>query len=190
MPRLRTLLESVLPGGSFEDFEVREDFSGVDRKIMRPDARRVLRDDGTPMVLLTIEDVTEKVQARGQLHRLNWELEDRVRDGQEALDYLFGTEAHCGRDAKVLPQAVLLDLKLPTADGLKVLRRLRADPGTRRLPVVVLTSSREEQDLTEISDLGANSYVPNPADFARFAEAIQPLPMYRLVVNEAPLHGR
>ncbi|HLN28820.1 MAG TPA: response regulator [Gemmataceae bacterium] len=124
------------------------------------------------------------------MHRLNWELEDRVRDGQEALDYLFGTEAHCGRNGKVLPQVVPLDLKVPTADGLEVLRRLRADLGTRRLPFVVLTSSREEQDLIDSSDLGANRYVRKPVDFARFTEAIQPLPMYRLVVNEAPLHGR
>lgn len=103
-----------------------------------------------------------------------------VRDGQEALDYLFGP------DAKVLPQVVLLDLKLPKVDGLEVLRRLRADPRTRRLPVVVLTSSREEQDLIVSYDLGANSYVRKPVDFTSFSEAIHQLQMYWLVLNEPP----
>ena len=109
-----------------------------------------------------------------------------VRDGQEALDYFFGTEANVGKDAKALPQLVLLDLKLPKVDGLEVLRRLRADPRTRRLPVVMLTSSREEEDLLTSYDLGANSYVRKPVDFARFADAIQQLQMYWLVLNESP----
>ena len=109
-----------------------------------------------------------------------------ARDGAEALDYLFGTGAHAGRDSPVLPQLVLLDLKLPKIDGLEVLKRLRADPRTRRLPVVVLTSSREEHDLIESYDLGANSYVRKPVDFARFAEAVQQLQMYWLVLNELP----
>ena len=86
----------------------------------------------------------------------------------------------------MLPQVVLLDLKLPKVDGLEVLQRLRADPRTRRLPVVVLTSSQEEQDLIESYDLGANSYVRKPVDFARFAEAIHQLQMYWLVLNESP----
>jgi two-component system, response regulator len=109
-----------------------------------------------------------------------------VRDGQEALDYFFGTAANGGLDAKALPQVVLLDLKLPKVGGLEVLRRLRADPRTRRLPVVVLTSSKEEQDLLESYDCGANSYVRKPVDFARFAEAIHQLQMYWLVLNESP----
>jgi two-component system response regulator len=109
-----------------------------------------------------------------------------VRDGQEALDYFFGTEAQGGRDAQALPQVVLLDLKLPKVGGLEVLRRLRADPRTRRLPVVVLTSSREEEDMLESYDCGANSYVRKPVDFARFAEAIHQLQMYWLVLNESP----
>jgi two-component system response regulator len=109
-----------------------------------------------------------------------------ARDGAEALDYLLGTGAHAGRDPKVLPQVVLLDLKLPKIDGLEVLKRLRADPRTRRLPVVVLTSSREEQDLIESYDLGANSYVRKPVDFAQFAEAVRQLQIYWLVLNEAP----
>ena len=109
-----------------------------------------------------------------------------VRDGQEALDYFFGTAANSGRDAHVPPQLVLLDLKLPKVSGLEVLRRLRANPRTRRLPVVVLTSSKEEQDLLESYDCGANSYVRKPVDFARFAEAIHQLQMYWLVLNEPP----
>jgi len=107
-----------------------------------------------------------------------------VRDGQEALDYLLGT------DAQVLPQLVLLDLKLPKVSGLEVLRRLRADPRTRRLPVVVLTSSKEEQDLLESYDCGANSYVRKPVDFARFSEAIHQLQLYWLVLNEQPTAGK
>ncbi|WP_020474469.1 response regulator [Zavarzinella formosa] len=110
-----------------------------------------------------------------------------VRDGQEALDYLFGTAAHAGKDAKDLPELVLLDLKLPKVDGLEVLRQVRADPRTRRLPVVILTSSGEEEDLITSYDLGANSYVRKPVEFARFAEAIHQLQMYWLVLNEAPV---
>jgi two-component system, response regulator len=113
-----------------------------------------------------------------------------VRDGQEALDHFFGTPANDGRDAGVMPQLVLLDLKLPKVSGLEVLRRLRADPRTRRLPVVVLTSSKEEQDLLESYDCGANSYVRKPVDFARFAEAIHQLQMYWLVLNEQPSAGK
>jgi two-component system response regulator len=109
-----------------------------------------------------------------------------ARDGAEALDYLLGTGAHAGRDPEALPQVVLLDLKLPKIDGLEVLKRLRADPRTRRLPVVVLTSSREEQDLIESYDLGANSYVRKPVDFTQFAEAVRQLQIYWLVLNEAP----
>lgn len=113
-----------------------------------------------------------------------------VRDGQEALDYFFGTEANAGKDAKELPQLVLLDLKLPKVDGLDVLKRLRADLRTRRLPIVVLTSSREEEDMLTSYDLGANSYVRKPVEFARFADAIQQLQMYWLVLNESPIDPR
>jgi two-component system response regulator len=95
-----------------------------------------------------------------------------------------------GTDAKVLPQVVLLDLKLPKVAGLEVLRRLRADPRTRRLPIVVLTSSREEQDLIESYDLGANSYIRKPVDFPSFAQAIQQLQIYWLVLNEPPVFER
>jgi CheY-like chemotaxis protein len=109
-----------------------------------------------------------------------------VRDGKEALDYLFGEGAYAGRDLSVDPEVVLLDLKLPRVDGLEVLRRLRADERTRRLPVVVLTSSDEETDIVLSYDLGANSYVRKPVDFAQFLEAASHLGLYWLVVNQAP----
>jgi two-component system, response regulator len=113
-----------------------------------------------------------------------------VRDGQEALDYLLGTERNAGKDAKALPELVLLDLKLPKVDGLEVLRQLRAHPRTRRLPIVVLTSSREEEDLIRSYDLGANSYVRKPVEFNSFADAIRQLQMYWLVLNESPTTPR
>lgn len=109
-----------------------------------------------------------------------------VRDGAEALDYLFATGAHAGRDPFELPQVILLDLKLPKVDGLEVLRRLRADPRTHMLPVVVLTSSKEEQDMIRAYSLGVNSYVRKPVDFNQFVEAIGQLGLYWLVLNEAP----
>ena len=111
-----------------------------------------------------------------------------VRDGVEALDYLFVTGTHAGRDPKTNPEVILLDLKLPKIGGLDVLRRLRADERTRRIPVVVLTSSNEERDILSSYDLGANSFVRKPVDFAQFVEAAQQLGMYWLVMNEPPLH--
>lgn len=109
-----------------------------------------------------------------------------VRDGVEALDYLFGTGTYAGRDPLDLPQVTLLDLKLPKVDGLEVLRRIRADPRTRMLPVVILTSSKEEQDLIQAYSSGANSYVRKPVDFNQFVDAIGQLGLYWLVLNEAP----
>ncbi|MEI8173869.1 MAG: response regulator [Deltaproteobacteria bacterium] len=107
-------------------------------------------------------------------------------DGQEALDYLFGTGHYAGRDTAPLLALVLLDLKLPKVDGLEVLKRIRADARTKRLPVVILTSSKEEQDIATGYDLGANSYIRKPVDFSQFAEAIANLGMYWLVLNEPP----
>jgi len=107
-------------------------------------------------------------------------------DGLEALDYLFGTGKYEGRDVTRLPAVLLLDLKLPKVDGLEVLRRVRADVRTKLLPVVILTSSREEQDLVNGYALGANSYVRKPVDFSQFTEAIRQLGLYWLVLNEAP----
>src|SRR5687768_14416173 len=109
-----------------------------------------------------------------------------VRDGAEALDFLFGTGAYADRDTQDMPQIVLLDLKLPKIDGLEVLRRLRADESTRLLPIVILTSSNEEQDLIVGYKNGANSYIRKPVDFKQFAEAIRQLSLYWLVLNEAP----
>ncbi len=109
-----------------------------------------------------------------------------VRDGAEALDYLFGAGKYAGRDTMEMPQVVLLDLKLPKLDGLEVLRRLRADELTRRLPVVVLTSSDEEQDILASYDLGANSYVRKPVGFHQFIDALRQLGLYWLVLNQPP----
>jgi two-component system response regulator len=112
-----------------------------------------------------------------------------ARDGVEALDYLHGTGAHAGRDTRELPQVVLLDLKLPRVDGLEVLRRLRADPRTKLLPVVILTSSTEEEDRLAGYQLGANSYVRKPVDFPHFAEAVGQLGLYWLLLNQPPPSG-
>jgi two-component system response regulator len=109
-----------------------------------------------------------------------------ARDGPEALDFLFGTGAHAGRDTSIQPEVVLLDLKLPRLDGLEVLRRLRADRRTRLLPVVIMTSSKEDRDLTRSYELGANSYIRKPVDFKQFVKAVQDLGLYWLVLNEPP----
>lgn len=109
-----------------------------------------------------------------------------AQDGIEALDYLNGTGAHAGRDLSIMPVVILLDLKLPRVDGLEVLRQVRADERTKLLPVIILTSSREEQDLIRSYSLGANSYIRKPVDFDQFAEAVRELGLYWLVLNEAP----
>jgi two-component system response regulator len=109
-----------------------------------------------------------------------------VRDGAEALDFLFCTNTYADRDPHDVPQLILLDIKLPKVNGLEVLRRIRADKRTRLLPVVILTSSKEEQDLVEGYKSGANSYVRKPIDFNQFAESIRELGLYWLVLNESP----
>jgi len=109
-----------------------------------------------------------------------------VRDGAEALDYLFCLGAYAGRDASLQPAVTLLDLKLPKVEGLEVLKRLRADERTRLLPVVILTSSREEQDLISGYRLGANSYIRKPVDFTKFMEAVRQVGLYWLMMNEPP----
>ena len=109
-----------------------------------------------------------------------------AQDGVEALDFLFCRNTSADRDPQNLPQLILLDLHLPKLDGLEVLRRLRADQRTRRLPVVLLTSSKEEQDVVEGYETGANSYIRKPVDFAQFVESIRQLCTYWLALNEAP----
>jgi two-component system, response regulator len=109
-----------------------------------------------------------------------------ARDGVEALDYLFGAGEYAGRDTGVMPQVILLDLKLPKVDGLEVLRRLRADERTRLLPVVILTSSGEQQDMLDGYGYGANSYVRKPINFEQFVGAVEQLKLYWLRLNEAP----
>ena len=107
-----------------------------------------------------------------------------VRDGAEALDYLFARGAFAGRDVEEIPQVILLDLKLPKIDGLEVLRQIRADARTKLFPVVILTSSTEEQDMLRGYGLGANSYIRKPVDFTQFVEAVRQLGLYWLVLNQ------
>ncbi len=109
-----------------------------------------------------------------------------VRDGAEALDYLFATGAYSNRDTTTMPAVILLDLKLPKIDGLEVLRRIRADERTKLVPVVVLTSSTEKQDIVNGYKFGANSYVRKPVDFTQFIEAVRQLDLYWLLINEPP----
>lgn len=139
-------------------------------------------------VILLVEDNADDEALTKRALKKNNILNQVVvaRDGVEALDYLFGTGAYAGRDLSVMPTIILLDLKLPKVDGLEVLKRLRADPRTRLLPVVVLTSSKEEQDLAQSYTIGVNSYIRKPVDFDQFMEAVKQLGLYWLVLNEAP----
>lgn len=107
-----------------------------------------------------------------------------AHDGEEALDYLFGTGKFTNRDLSKMPQVVLLDLKLPKADGLEVLHQIRSNPLTKLLPVVILTTSKEESDIVKSYQLGANSYIRKPIDFEQFSETIKQLGLYWLVLNE------
>jgi len=109
-----------------------------------------------------------------------------ARDGAEALDFLFGTGKFAGRDVNIKPEVVLLDLMLPKVDGFEVLKRIRGDARTRLLSVVILTSSKEQQDIVHGYNLGANSYVRKPVDFKQFVDAVRQLGLYWLVLNERP----
>ncbi|MCH8989020.1 MAG: response regulator [Chloroflexi bacterium] len=143
-------------------------------------------------VILLVEDNPDDVDLTIRALKRNNIMNEVViaHDGVEALDYLFATGTHTGRDTSVMPQMVLLDLKLPKIDGLEVLRRVRSDERTKLLPVVILTSSKEQQDLVESYSLGANSYVRKPVDFTQFVEAVRQLGLYWLVLNEAPPPAR
>jgi two-component system response regulator len=142
----------------------------------------------TKKIILLVEDNPDDELLAIRALEKNKIMNDMVvaRDGAEALDYLFGAGVYTGRDMSVMPQIILLDLKLPKVDGLEVLRRLRNDERTKLLPVVVLTSSKEERDLIESYSLGANSYIRKPVNFAQFTEAIRQLGLYWLVLNESP----
>lgn len=133
-------------------------------------------------IILLVEDNPDDEKLAVRALKKNNVLNDVAvaRDGVEAVEYLFGA----GREKRTMPALVLLDLKLPKMDGLEVLRRIRADERTKRLPVVVLTSSKEEQDLIQSYDLGANSYIRKPVDFTQFTEAVRQLGLYWLVLNE------
>jgi two-component system response regulator len=109
-----------------------------------------------------------------------------ARDGAEALDFIYGTGAYAGRDVRQVPKIIMLDLKLPKVDGLEVLQRLKSDPQTRTIPIVVLTSSREERDIVESYQLGVNSYIVKPVDFEQFTEAVRSLGLYWLLLNQPP----
>jgi len=139
-----------------------------------------------PKTILLVEDNPSDIgltqRALAKSHIANQMIV--AEDGQEALDYLFGTGQYAGRDVSELPALILLDLKLPRVDGLEVLRQIRANKHTSRVAVVVLTTSKEEQDMAQSYDLGANSYIRKPVDFTQFAQAIEHLGLYWLVLNE------
>lgn len=130
------------------------------------------------------DDVTLTERALKKSHILNKLIV--AKDGVEALDYLFGTGSSAGRDMNNMPEIVLLDLKLPKIDGLEVLKRIRANVQTKLLPVVILTSSKEEKDLIDGYSMGANSYIRKPVNFNQFADAVRQLGLYWLILNERP----
>jgi two-component system response regulator len=136
-------------------------------------------------ILLVEDNPDDELLTRRALKRSNVCNEVVVaRDGVEALDYLFATGAYEGRSSVAMPQVILLDLDLPKVDGLEVLRRIRSDVRTRRLPTIILTSSEDQQDLVEGYGLGANGYIRKPLDLAQFRAAVQQLGLYWVVLNE------
>jgi CheY-like chemotaxis protein len=140
-----------------------------------------------PKVLLVEDNPDDEALTLRAFRKSNLTNEIVVaRDGVEALDYLFGTGTYAGRDVEDLPQLVLLDLKLPKVDGLEVLQRVRESDITKTLPVVILTSSKEQEDLLTSYSLGANSYIRKPVDFNQFIQAVQQLGLYWLVLNQYP----
>ena len=146
-------------------------------------------DKKSDQIILLVEDNPDDIELTLRALKKNNILNKVVvaKDGVEALDYLFATGAYEGRNTSDIPQVLLLDLKLPKVDGLEVLRQIRNYDPTKLLPVVVLTSSREEQDLIASYQLGANSYIRKPVDFTKFIEAVKQLGLYWLVLNESPI---
>jgi two-component system, response regulator len=137
--------------------------------------------------ILLVEDNPDDVDLTLRAFKKNHILNKVVvaRDGAEALDYLYGTGNYVGRDLRDVPQLILLDLNLPKIDGLEVLKRIRADERTKYISGVILTSSKEEQDLIQGYRMGANSYIRKPVDFKQFVESVKQLGLYWLVLNEA-----
>ena len=139
-------------------------------------------------IILLVEDNPDDVKLTLRALKKSNILNEVVvaQDGVEALDYLFGTGKFEGRDTRIMPQMILLDLKMPRMDGLEVLQRIREDERTKVFPVVILTTSSEDKDRVESYKLGANSYIRKPVDFNQFVEAVRQLGLYWLVLNEAP----
>jgi two-component system response regulator len=146
------------------------------------------RDRMNDGVILLVEDNPDDELLAMRALRKNNVMNEVVvaRNGVEALDYLFASGPHAGRDTSTMPRLILLDLKLPKVDGLEVLKRLRSDERTRLLPVVILTSSKEREDMLKGYGLGANSYVRKPVNFEQFVKAVEQLKLYWLGLNEAP----
>ena len=146
------------------------------------------RSDNLPVEILLVEDNPNDVELTRHAFRQHHLANSMfvVRDGAEALEFVFGTGRYEDRDTGIQPRLMLLDLKLPLVDGLEVLRRVKGDPRTHRIPVVVLTSSAEERDVVESYDLGVNSYIVKPVDFEQFADAVRTLGLYWLLLNHPP----
>jgi CheY-like chemotaxis protein len=141
-----------------------------------------------PVEILLVEDTPSDLELALRALR-KAKLSNRIevaRDGAEAIEFIFCEGAHAGRRIENGPKVILLDLKLPKIDGLEVLRRIKGDPRTRTIPVVVLTSSKEQKDVVESYKLGVNSYIVKPVNFERFATAVQELGMYWLLLNQPP----
>lgn len=147
--------------------------------------------DPRSVEILLVEDNPDEAELALRAFRKS-KLANRIhvaRDGQEALDYIFRAGPYADRPPEDAPRLILLDLKLPKVDGVEVLRRIKSDPAARLIPVVVLTSSKEERDLAECYQLGVNSYIVKPVDFQRFTKAVEDLGMYWLLLNHSPAYS-